>query len=128
MSSSVELMSNPINPYENTEFEKASKGDLSNGRSGVDNWWRNLISFGDYDKQRDAAYQLYLNNTSMQRAKADSLKAGINPLYTLGNISHGAPTTASTNLFDHKKSKKSGETIKNLVDSAFKVIMMLSMV
>ena len=127
MSSSVELMSgnNSLNPYAGGEFEKASQGDLSNGRSGFDNWWRNLISFGDYDKQRDAAYQLYLNNTSMQRAKADSLKAGINPLYTLGNIGHGAATTASTNLFNHKK--KSGESLKNLVDSASKLIMALGM-
>ena len=78
MSGSLELMSganqqaDPVNPYANTDFAKASQGDLSNGRWGIDNWFRNLFSFGDYDKQRDAAYQLYLNNTAMQRAKADS--------------------------------------------------------
>ena len=43
MAGSVELMSNPINPYAGGEFEKASQGDLSNGRSGFDNWFRNLV-------------------------------------------------------------------------------------
>ena len=93
MAGSLELMSgsnqqqpDSVNPYANTDFAKASQGDLSNGRWGIDNWFRNLFSFGDYDKQRDAAYQLYLNNTAMQRAKADSEKAGINPLYSIGNL------------------------------------------
>ncbi len=128
MASSVELMSgNSVNPYENTDFAKASQGDVNNGRWGIDNWFRNLVSFGDYDRGRDAAYQLYLNNTAMQRAKADSLKAGINPLYTIGNIGHGAATNASTNLFDHKKPSKSGaEKAKGLLDSASKLIMVLA--
>ena len=128
MASSVELMSgNSVNPYANTDFAKGSQGDINNGRWGIDNWIRNLVSFGDYDRGRDAAYQLYLNNTSMQRAKADSLKAGINPLYTIGNIGHGAATTASTNLFDHKKPSKSGaEKAKGLLDSASKLIMVLA--
>ena len=125
MSGSNQQQPDSVNPYANTEFAKASQGDLSNGRWGIDNWFRNLFSFGDYDKQRDAAYQLYLNNTSMQRAKADSEKAGINPLYTIGNLSSGAGSNASTNLFNHKKD--GGKAVKNLVDSAFKIVMMLSM-
>lgn len=127
MAGSIELMSNPINPYENTDFAKASQGDVNNGRWGIDNWFRNLASFGDYNRGRDSAYQLYLNNTAMQRAKSDSEKAGINPLYTLGNIGHGAATTASTNLFDHKKNSKSGQKLKGLVDSAIKLTMLLTM-
>ena len=65
MAGSLELMSgtNSLNPYANTDFAKASQGDINNGRWGIDNWFRNLFSFGDYDRGRDAAYQLYLNNT-----------------------------------------------------------------
>ena len=129
MAGSLELMSgnNSVNPYENTDFAKASQGDITNGRWGIDNWFRNLFSFGDYDRGRDAAYQLYLNNTAMQRAKSDAEKAGINPLYAIGNLSHGAATTASTNLFDHKKPSKSGaEKAKGLLDSASKLIMVLA--
>lgn len=111
---------------------KTYEYDYSEGHTGFGNWLRNMFSFGEYNKDRDARYQQFLNNTEVQRRMQDLKNSGINPV--LAAAGGGASSTASAgmskdtynaNPFNSasKKRKEGADMLKTLMPLLMAVLL-----